>query len=173
MTQRDTAVGLLCRCTGPSPDEVRLAAAEGQDWSLFLDLALAHGVVALAHAALAAAGVDPPPDVEQRLGAHRLLLARRGVGAAAETVRLVRLLDAAGARALPLKGPTLALQAYGDTGARDYGDLDLLVAAPDLVRAREALQRDGYAPVEAWTPREERWFMRTKGQLVRLARPGG
>lgn len=174
MTQRDSALRLLCRCAAPSPDEsgIRGAAAEVHDWDAFVDLAGAHGMVALAHAALVGAGVGLPPGAAERLGVQRLALARRGVAAAAETVRLVRILDAAGARALPLKGPALAVLAYGDTGARDYGDLDLLVAAPDLPRARKALHLDGYAPVATWTPREERWHMRSKGQLVRLARPG-
>jgi hypothetical protein len=175
MTQRDAALRLLCRCAAPSPDRsgLRVAAAEVRDWASFVDLAVAHGMAALAQAALDVDGVDLTPDAVRRLRAQRRNLARRGLAAAAETARLVRLLDAVEVRALPLKGPALAVLAYGDTGARDYGDLDLLVATPDLPRARAALQRDGYAPLETWTPREERWHARSRGQLVELTRPAG
>ncbi|MGH2951065.1 MAG: nucleotidyltransferase family protein [Solirubrobacterales bacterium] len=54
-------------------------------------------------------------------------------------------LDAAGVRSLLLKGPALARLLYAADEHRGYTDVDLLVAPPDLPRARRALSDLGYA----------------------------
>jgi hypothetical protein len=174
MSERDVAMRMLCRCAAVAPgdSELRAAAANVADWGAAIDLAVGHGVAALAATALSRARVSLPAGAATRLAEQRRAHRRRGVAAAAETVRLLRVLGDAGIPALPLKGPVLAVQAYGDTGARDYGDVDLLVGHRDLARARAALERDGYAPTRTWTAREERWYLRTLDQVVRLARPG-
>jgi hypothetical protein len=63
------------------------------------------------------------------------------------TAELFRLLDrfaSAGIGALVVKGPVLAVQAYGDPAMRSYGDLDLLVRQRDIRRATELMLADGY-----------------------------
>jgi hypothetical protein len=46
--------------------------------------------------------------------------------------------------AMPFKGPTLAVQAYGDLSLRSFSDLDILVRGEDVVLAREVLLSEGY-----------------------------
>jgi hypothetical protein len=46
--------------------------------------------------------------------------------------------------ALVVKGPVLAMQAYGDPAMRSYGDLDLLVRRHDIRRATELMLSAGY-----------------------------
>jgi hypothetical protein len=63
------------------------------------------------------------------------------------TAELFRLLDLFAAQDIPalvVKGPVLAMQAYGDPTIRSYGDLDLLVHQADIRRATELLQATGY-----------------------------
>jgi hypothetical protein len=62
----------------------------------------------------------------------------------AELFRLVSLFRSAGLDAVLVKGPVLALRAYGDTGARHYGDLDFLVRQRDILRATELMISAGY-----------------------------
>jgi enoyl-CoA hydratase/carnithine racemase len=50
-----------------------------------------------------------------------------------------------GIGALVVKGPVLAVQAYGDPAMRSYGDLDLLVRQRDIHRATELMVAAGYA----------------------------
>jgi len=53
---------------------------------------------------------------------------------------------------LVIKGPVLAMQAYGDPAMRSYGDLDLLVRQRDIRRATESMIASGYeaaVPVRA------------------------
>ena len=174
MHERDAAIRLLCLAAQPAPDasEVREAASAVSDWDGLIDLAVGHSVLGLA--ARTFVGIDGvlPGRAAVSFDQHRRSLQRRGVAAAAETVRLVRLLGEAGVEALPLKGPVLALQAYGDTGVRDYGDIDLLVRRHDLERGREALARDGYRRPPDSTPRAERWFQRTINQAMDMTRSG-
>ncbi len=66
------------------------------------------------------------------------------------TAELFRLLDLFAAQDIPtlvVKGPVLAMQAYGDPTMRSYSDLDLLVRQVDVRRATEALQAIGYQAV--------------------------
>ena len=47
---------------------------------------------------------------------------------------------------LVVKGPALAMQAYGDAAMRNYGDLDFLVRHGDIARATQLMMDAGYAP---------------------------
>jgi hypothetical protein len=62
----------------------------------------------------------------------------------AELFRLLELFSAADIPALIVKGPVLAMQAYGDPAMRNYSDLDFLVRQRDIRRATEALLAIGY-----------------------------
>jgi hypothetical protein len=48
-------------------------------------------------------------------------------------------------RMLVFKGPTLALDAYGDLGLRECGDLDMLIRPHDFPRVKELLIANGFA----------------------------
>ena len=56
------------------------------------------------------------------------------------------MLEMAGVRALPYKGPVLALDAYGDAALRESNDLDLVVATDQLDAAAAAVKAGGYVP---------------------------
>jgi hypothetical protein len=79
-------------------------------------------------------------------------------------------LDAAGVRALAVKGIALAAQAYGDFGIRGAGDLDLLVAPEDLAGAHAALDSAGWAPASGYPRPGPSWawrhFVRTGNELL-------
>lgn len=51
---------------------------------------------------------------------------------------------AGGIPVIVLKGPATGLTAYGDPSLRAFGDIDLLVSKPDLIRARDFLFATGY-----------------------------
>lgn len=60
-----------------------------------------------------------------------------------ELVRLFAAFDAAGVRALALKGPALAVRCGDDPDSRPVSDLDVLVAPRDVGRAGEVLAAHG------------------------------
>lgn len=63
---------------------------------------------------------------------------------AAVTLSLLETLERAGIAAVPLKGPLLALELYGDSGLRFSSDVDLLVDVSQLDAGVEALRDAGY-----------------------------
>jgi putative nucleotidyltransferase-like protein len=70
----------------------------------------------------------------------------------AELFRLLDRFASEGIGALVIKGPVLAVQAYGDPAMRSYGDLDLLVRQRDIRCATELMIAAGYGaqvPVSA------------------------
>src|SRR5688500_8527309 len=92
---------------------------------------------------------------------------------------LVALLEAEGIEVYPVKGPVLAMEAYGDVAMRGAsGDIDLVVRPSDFARGVAILEREGYRRVEIsieehapgdWS-REAHMFppAASKGTLVEL-----
>ncbi len=70
--------------------------------------------------------------------------ARRSLAQVAEVRRLAQLFADAGVRVLVLKGAALAVQLYGDPGARVARDIDLLVDPDQFAQARRLLGQAGY-----------------------------
>lgn len=135
---------------------------EGLDAAAAVSAADGHGVLMLLDRALPS--IDAPPQVQAALRSLVRALVRERTERALLLVRqlrtLVSLLEADGIAVLPVKGPLLAVLAYGDVAMRGAsGDLDLVVRPPDLARAVATLQNAGYRRVEP-APQEhdpERW----------------
>lgn len=89
-----------------------------------------------------------------------------------ELVRVVELFRAHGIDALPFKGPTLALEGYGNLALRSFDDLDILVRREDVWRARDILQQAGYQPKVNLKPAREADFLRSYDEFL-LRGPGG
>jgi hypothetical protein len=62
----------------------------------------------------------------------------------AELFRLLERFASENIAAMVVKGPVLAMQAYGNPAIRSYGDLDLLVRQRDIRRATELMITAGY-----------------------------
>jgi hypothetical protein len=137
------------------------------DWGAVLDSACRHGVAPLVYQELRAApdGLVPPSALTafQQFNVENT---RRCLLLTGWLRRVVDRLARAGVQAVPYKGPVLAALAYGALGARQAGDLDLLIDSGALAAARQALEADGFrpqVPLEDWQER----------QLVRSAHPYG
>src|SRR5207253_3860426 len=57
-------------------------------------------------------------------------------------------------------GPTLALQAYGDVGLRQFADLDILLRKKDVPRVKELLLAKGFKPMRELTKAQESALLR-------------
>ena len=145
----------LLRCLRPRHPGTPASspASPPLDWPAFLRLAEYHGVRPLVHQALAETA---PPELTQFFRAHTI----NTLVLTAELLRILRLLDAQGIRAVPFKGPALAQSLYGDLALREFCDLDLLVRETDLRNARELLEAQGYRLDFALDPRDEAAYIR-------------
>jgi hypothetical protein len=111
-----------------------------------------------------------PPEFAQKMQQLHRAQALSALQMTAELFRLVDQFREAALEIVLVKGPSLALRAYGDTGARQYGDLDFIVRQKDILRATELTISAGYRPeipVEAISPHK------IPGQylFVRIAAP--
>ena len=85
---------------------------------------------------------DPPREGIQPAQQYRLETAASALRLAAFQESVLKCLNAAGIRVLAVKGLSLSLTLYGDISAREFGDIDLLIAPQDALRAVEILEAD-------------------------------
>jgi putative nucleotidyltransferase-like protein len=137
---------VLLECASPACDPHRLSELlRLADGARLLLLAEEHGVIGLLTAILRDVGesstsLEMRQTLLERQRAQNFLTLRL----TAELFRLLELFAAKGIGALVVKGPVLAVQAYGDPAMRGYGDLDLLVRQRHIRRATESLIASGY-----------------------------
>ncbi len=137
---------VLLECASAQPDARKLSAlVHAANRPRLLELAAEHGV--LGHLAARLGKMDG--DSVLRETQRALLDGQRAQNFVTlrMTAELFRVLDqfaSAGIGALVVKGPVLAVRAYGDPAMRSYGDLDLLVRQRDIRRATELLLAAGY-----------------------------
>jgi Uncharacterised nucleotidyltransferase len=137
---------VLLECASPACDSERLRElTRDVDWPRLLYLAEEHGILGLLRMRLGELDENMVPTEIRRklLELHRLQVFST-LRITAELFRLLELFAANGIGALVVKGPALAVQAYGDPGLRSYRDLDLLVPERDIRRATESLEASGY-----------------------------
>jgi hypothetical protein len=136
----------LLEAASPSPDLRQLGQLlRSADASRLIDLAEEHGVIG--HLAACLGGLEEDALQPQ---ARQLLIDRQRaqnfttLRLTAELFRLLERFASVGVAALVVKGPVLAVRAYGDPARRGYGDLDLLVRQRDIRRATELMTAAGY-----------------------------
>src|SRR5207302_7399348 len=137
----------LLECASGSHDRQRLAGfLRSVDWTRLLILAEDHGVAG--HLIASLRGLEEgliPPETRQALVDRQRAQIFLTLRLTAELFRILEQFTSEGIGALVVKGPVLAVRAYGDPAMRAYGDLDLLVRQRDIRRATELMIADGYA----------------------------
>lgn len=162
---------LLCasaRSTLRPTDVERIAGICQQplDWPLFLSLVARHRVAPLVWQSLKGIGETSIPDqARNELGLRVKRNALKALNQTAELVQLSRRFEEADVRVLPLKGPALAMQAYGALNLRHAGDLDLLVDPGAVWDADRILNEAGYlrtVPEYPLSPGQAAAFMKIR-----------
>jgi len=126
-------------------EAVQQLLADGIDWTLFAQMAVAQGFTGIAANRLVR--LVPESIPEDILGAFHAIVDEVGRGNRAlfnELARVIEALKRNGVDAIPFKGPVLAIRAYGDLGLREFGDLDFLIRDEDLGKAITILSSLGY-----------------------------
>jgi Uncharacterised nucleotidyltransferase len=164
---------LLLKCASPRCDATNLKELlEQTDFSAALKLADEHGVTGLLAARLGEFGREcVPAGALEELQEKRRAQLLMSLGMTAELLALLEKFRVVGIEALAVKGPVLSVQAYGDAGMRQFGDLDLMVRDRDILRATELMIGAGFkeeVPLSAIRERKipgEYVFNRQKNNL--------
>ena len=160
---------LCCARTVIAPDVVarlRELAASDIDWEYLFLLARRHSVLPLLYLQLHQHASDLVPDEHlHKLKQQFLENSARNTVLTAELCELLRLLSEAGIEAIPYKGPVLSLLAYGDLALRRFVDLDVIVKKTDVLKAREILLAQGYAPAKSLTLTQQELLLHTQHNM--------
>ncbi len=117
----------------------------GVDFAELMRLAEQHTVRPQLIGALAEIGWhDVPPDVRAKLEAYRHAHLARALLYTDELRRIALLFERQGIRYAVFKGVALARLLYGDSAAREYNDIDVIVPSERMADAERALGTLGY-----------------------------
>lgn len=115
------------------------------DWEYVLNIAGRNGLLPLLSRNLLKYFRDRlPAEIDERLASFYQSNAQGNLYLSFKLTEVVKLLEDNGIPVLSFKGPTLAIQAYGDPALRHYVDLDILVQPRHFDRAIELLLNNGY-----------------------------
>ena len=125
---------------------IRAICSDGPDWTEYLRLVDRHRTPAISWAVLKRVpGLEIPAtasaELQKRSDACRMQAFRHSQ----VLIAVLKSFDRAGIPAMPLKGPLLSLEIYGDVGLRQSKDLDIAVPFQDLRLAGRCLQEMGWS----------------------------
>jgi len=133
------------RLTATAVEQIKTLVSEKINWADLIRVAAPHGLLPLLHRNLSLVCDDRvPPRTLEQLRRYHESVARRNAIHAGELFDLLDLLEANQIPAIPFKGPTLGLLAYGDLSLRQFTDLDIVVHESDVWRTWDVLTRHGY-----------------------------
>jgi hypothetical protein len=159
VTRRESRLALLLarlEIDAAGRREIDSLLAGGLDWNALAGACERHGLAPLFERHLReVGGATLSKQTRGALWARAEATSRRNRALCSDLAEVVATLDRHGIEAVPYKGPTLALSAYHDVGLREFGDLDLLLRARDVLRAKAALAPLGYVPAHALSPDQE------------------
>ena len=143
---------------GERAERVREILHQPLDWERVVQLATRHRVLPYLYRALPAS-TGAPASALQMLQQGYEANARQTLWLTRELLRILGHLESCGINALPYKGPVLAEILYGNVALRQFSDLDVLIHAADVAKAKAAVLELGYKTTLELTPREERAYL--------------
>jgi len=166
-TTKQPEFELLLACCGKAVSDSELAALLRSPikWERLLSLAEQHCVIPAVFNLLQGRP-DVPASIQSAVKARFQRNVRNALRFSATLSGILQKFESSGIEALPHKGPVLAELLFGDVTMRQFGDLDLLIHATDIPRARAALQELGYEPNLKLSARQERAYLRSGYEYV-------
>jgi len=159
---------LCCARTQVEPSQVarvRSILDTELDWQRLVSDGSRHGVVPLVYENLRRISREKVP--EDWLVSLECSFKKRimyNLGMFAELLEVLQSLEREGIKALPYKGPLLAVLAYNRLSLREFCDLDLLVHQRDIPRVYELMIAIGYESAYPWAKTE--WINRIPGEYL-------
>lgn len=123
---------------------------DAEDWSRIISDAADQGLTLILYRWLSTAGAsyDPPAESLAELKARAIGLVAQNLVLTRELTAVLQTFRHYQLPCIPIRGPALAEQLYGDVTARVMGDLDLLVPRDRLVDVERILTGIGYREID-------------------------
>jgi hypothetical protein len=158
----EISVLLAASRLNPGEDFERLldSLPEAFDWELLVNNAFSHGVNGLlCHSLLSAPQQFVPEEIRHACRKHLKHLAEKNQQQSDQLTFILGELNLASIKAIPFKGPTLAMSAYGQLNLRTFHDLDFLICKKDIQPCMDKLRKLGYTHERDLTPRQWHEFI--------------
>jgi hypothetical protein len=117
------------------------------NWDVLLELASWHTLTPLLHWNRATMNWPCPPTIADRLRETFTANSLRNLFLTGELAKLIRQFEECRIPVIAYKGPLLAAY-YGNSGLRQFEDLDLLISKSDLAQVDRMLRAAGFQPSE-------------------------
>lgn len=118
----------------------------GIDWPTALDLSDRHGLTPFLWWHLGERFAEAiPQNILTSLETAFLTNARHNLKLTHEIHKVIRVLESRSVQVVPLKGPLLSAQLYGNLALRQSTDIDLLIGRADVTKAAELMLAAGYS----------------------------
>lgn len=152
---------------------IRATVMRDIDWPHLIAAVGSHGTMPLFYSCLKATCLEGlPSGVLDGLRGAFDANARHSRLLTEELVRLAKLFELHGIRAIPFKGPVLAASVYGNCALRQFVDLDFLVDKAVVLGARDLLISSGYRPRRRRNDAQEAAFLRAESEYPFVRRDG-
>ncbi len=148
---------------------IRSALHSGLDWDEYLTLVERHRTPALSWEVLKGVPeANLPATVRQTLQQRRADCRMQAMRLTSLLVQVLRDFNQADIPLIPLKGPLLSLELYGDLGIRQSQDIDIMVALCDLTAAQARLEEMGWRVYlqPTFGPRHTQVFLKIYHHIV-------
>lgn len=160
---------LLCartKLTKQNAERIRALAGQELDWGLLLQHVLYHKTFPLLYNSLKKVCPDMVPEaVLQQLKSYYMKNAAHSFFLAGMLIKILRIFEQNNIPAVPFKGPVLSETLFGNTGLRNYCDLDILIHQHDMYKAAHLLAEHGYQLDSALNESQFNKLIRTENQV--------
>lgn len=155
---------LLCCAQGfwqeGSSERLQSLLEEEIDWDCVIRKACLHGIVPIVYRTLEGMTKERVPKaVLNKLWVYTRMIADRNTLLVDELNTILKLFSSEGIEAMPLKGPLLTAELYGNLELRPMTDLDILVRTHDVLKAKRLLLARGYLPEKDLDTRQEKQYL--------------
>ena len=160
---------LLCACSNPGKehcDMIKNAANHVLDWNAVYKIAQNHRILPLLYINIKNNLHDRvDADVSSRLKRDCVYIAARSLYFSSVLNKIIALFRMHNIKVLPLKGPVVAKDLYGDAGIRVFSDLDILVEKYDAEKAWAVFLENGFQPELNLNANQFRKFIRYEDNI--------
>lgn len=148
---------------------IRAALNSGLNWEEYLTLVERHGTPALSWESLKRVpDANLPATVRQALQRRNAACRMQAMRLTSLLVQVLKDFNQTGIPLIPLKGPLLSLELYGDLGIRHSQDIDIMVALGDMPAAQARLEKMGWRVQlqPTFSPRHTEAFLKINHHMV-------
>ena len=120
---------------------------ESVDWEGVMSLSINHGTLPVVYKKISKLKTGLiPSEVLLRFKDVYHKIVRWNLIQSNQLIKVLKILKKNYIKAIPIKGPVISMQAYGDIGYRMFQDLDLIILPDGFINVYDLLCKEGYEP---------------------------